>query len=104
MPRIRRFEFKNSKNEFGLQAADLFSHLLYNALKYEMGIRNEATTSKHEMLLGVCPAFQLPRNLAELLSIVRIKNGQKVQEEVACNKPDLISTFILAPCPESPSA
>jgi hypothetical protein len=72
--KIDRFQFQWSSVEFGLQAADLFCHLMFNAVRHEMGIVNENTKLKTEILKKVLPAFALEAALRASLGIG--KDGQ----------------------------
>lgn len=94
IPRIRRFDFQFSDSEFGLQAADLLSHLVYNALKCEMGIKHEGTDLKYELLLHVMPDFHLDPSLKTALQVVEGADGQ---QGLRCIDAGLLSTYQFMP-------
>ena len=94
IPRISRFDFQWSPSEFGLQAADLFSNLVHSALRCEMGIKDDTTDLKYEMLLNVMPDFRLDRHLQAALVIDKDGNGS---DALRCIDQTLLSTFQFLP-------
>jgi len=89
---IKKFQFLWSNKEFGLQAADLLCHLMYNTLKYELGIINDNTKLKRDMLIEILPDFSIDKALTSALDI---KKDSENREDILCVKQDLISTFQL---------
>jgi hypothetical protein len=74
--KIDRFHFQWSTKEFGLQAADLFCHLMYNAIQHELGIINDNTTLKTTILKNVMSAFGIDANLKAALHIAKDHEGK----------------------------
>lgn len=91
---IKQFQFLWSDKEFGLQAADLLCHLMYNTLKYELGIINDNTQLKHDILIEILPDFSIDEALTSALDV---KKDSQNREDIICIKRDLISTFQLLP-------
>lgn len=94
--RINRFDFQRSEKEFGIQAADLLSHLLYSAVKYEMGIRDGNNNVKYWLLRQVMPGFACASELRAALRIVKDAEGK---DGLECVDAKLLSTFQLLPVP-----
>jgi len=92
--KIDRFQFQWSSVEFGLQAADLFCHLMFNAVRHGMGIVNENTTLKTELLKKVVPSFALPDDLKADLAVGKNAEGK---DDVLCKNPKLRSRVQLRP-------
>lgn len=91
---IKKFRFLWSNKEFGLQAADLLCHLMYNTIKYELGIINDNTKLKRDILIEILPDFSIDETLASALDV---KKDRENRENILCVKQDLISTFQLLP-------
>lgn len=94
IPCISRLDFQWSPSDFGLQAADVFSHLIYNALKCEMGIKDEGADLKYELLLHVMPDFKLDSPLQTALKVEKDNDGR---DGLVCVEPKLLSTFQFLP-------
>lgn len=94
MPRIGGFRFQWSSNEFGLQAADLLCHLVYNRLKYEMGIVNANTELKSQILWEVMPCNIIDPALRALMKVTRDNEGK---DAVLCLDKELRSTIQILP-------
>ena len=92
--RISRFDFQWSEADFGLQAADVFSHLIFSALKCEMGIKDENTDLKYELLLHVMPDFKVESELRAAIQVGKDKEGR---DGLGCIDPNLLSTFQFLP-------
>lgn len=92
--RIDRFRFEHSSAEFGLQAADLFCHLVYSGIKHELGIRDQNTSLKAQILKTVIPGFALKDELRGALAVG--KDGQG-KDAVRCVDPRLLSSFQFRP-------
>ena len=92
--RIDRFQFQWSSVEFGLQAADLICHLTYNAVRHGMGIVNDTTTLKTDLLKKVVPTFALPDGLKAELAVAQNAEGK---DDVRCVNPKLRSRVQLVP-------
>jgi hypothetical protein len=95
---IKKFQFLWSNKEFGLQAADLLCHLMYNTLRYELGIKNDNTKLKRDILIEFLPDFSISKSLAAALDV---KRDRENHEDILCIKNDLISTFRLLPQKEN---
>jgi len=87
--RIERFYLEHSSAEFGLQAADLFCHLVYSGIKHELGIVEHNTTPKLQILREFVPGFALHAELRGALAVC--KGG------VRCVDPSLCSSFQFRP-------
>jgi len=94
IPRISRFDFQWSEAEFGIQAADLFSHLLYSALKCEMGIKDDNNDLKYELLLHVMPDFVFT---PELRTALRVAKDAEGRDGLECVDSNLLSTYQFLP-------
>jgi hypothetical protein len=94
IPRISCFDFKWSPAEFGIQAADLFSHLVHSAIKCELGIKDDNNDSKYELLLEVMPDFVFTNELKNALKVVKDGEGK---DGVECVDPNLLSTYQFLP-------
>jgi len=92
--RIDKFYFEDSSAEFGLQAADLLCHLVYSGIKHELGIKDQNTILKTQILMAVMPGFALDAGLRKALAVG--KNGQG-KDAVRCVNPSLLSTFQFLP-------
>lgn len=94
MPQIERFRFQWSSVEFGLQAADLLCHLTLNAVRHGMGIVNDSTTLKTDLLKKVVPSFALLDDLKVDLVVGKDAEGK---DDVRCVNPKLRSRVQLLP-------
>jgi hypothetical protein len=75
--RVRRFRFVRSEQEFGLQAADLLSHLIYSAVRGALGIADTNTECKVALLREVMPNFEVDAELKGRLSVVAGNDGRR---------------------------
>jgi hypothetical protein len=89
LPHIDHVSFCESEREFGLQAADLFSNLMYGAIRYAKGITIPATSIRNTLLNTVMPGLIFDQALLNSLQVQRT--------DAICTNPDLISTFTLQP-------
>jgi hypothetical protein len=94
IPRIERFRFQWSSVEFGLQAADLLCHLALNSVRHGMGIVNDTTILKTELLKKVVPSFALPDGLKAELAVGK---DAEAKDDVRCINPKLRSRAQLLP-------
>jgi hypothetical protein len=94
MGRVARFRFARSPAEFGLQAADVLSHLQYSALRAAVGIEDDTTCAKAELLAEVMPDFRLD---AELRSKLTVVNGKDGRPEVMLTDRGIRSRFQILP-------
>lgn len=92
--RIERFQFQWSSVEFGLQAADLICHLTYNAVRHGMGIVNDTTNLKTDLLKKVVPTFALADGLKAELVVAQNDEGK---DDIRCVNPKLRSRVQLVP-------
>lgn len=92
--KIDRFHFQWSTVEFGLQAADLLCHLVFNAIRHEMGLVNDKTKMKAELLKKVMPDFALDNALKSSLGIGKDGEGK---DDVLCKDANLRSRFQFLP-------
>jgi hypothetical protein len=81
IPTIDRFQFQWSPAEFGLQAADLFSHLTFNAIKHDLGIVNQNTSLKGRLLKQAVPTFSVDDALKAELQVTKNSKGE---QEISC--------------------
>ena len=93
-PKISKFTFNYSENNYFLQSCDLFANLFYNALKYESGIRNKTVELKRDMLQCVIPSINFDRRLVSALEIGVLNNSYK---EVFFKDKKLSGCFRLSP-------
>ncbi|MFN0018784.1 MAG: hypothetical protein ACKVP0_11035 [Pirellulaceae bacterium] len=90
-PKIASFNFDFSEKSFGLQAADMFSHLTYAALRCEMNIEEDKDDfEKYDLLLEVTEDFNLAKQLRSELVVAKSNEGR---DDVGCNNPSLLSTY-----------
>jgi hypothetical protein len=92
--KIDRFQFQWSSVEFGLQAADLLCHLTFNAVRHGMGIVNDTTSLKTELLMKIVPSFALSESLKAELAVGKDAQGR---DDVRCANPKLRSRVQLLP-------
>jgi hypothetical protein len=85
---IENLYFEYSENNFGVQIADFFSHLVYNAIFHEMGLKTKNSLTKYNLLKEYIPNFPVYNELKKNLSVAN-NNGIK------CDSVDLLSTYIL---------
>jgi hypothetical protein len=95
---LGRFQFQRSPAEFGIQAADLFSHLAYSAVKYEMGIVNANTTLKTQLLREAIPSFGVNSQLKGSLGVGMDNQGRA---DVVCTDSKLMSRWQISPAPRT---
>jgi hypothetical protein len=74
--RVVGFRFRRSPEEFGLQAADVLSHLIYSALRDAMGISDANTSCKVQLLHEVMPVFSIDDDLRSCLSVLTGPDGR----------------------------
>ncbi len=85
LPRVSEIKHYWSEDHYGIQAADLLSNLLYNFLKYEMGIRDPKGTTelKRDLLLEVVPGMSVDDAVRKCLEVdgdgLRLKCGKLVK-------------------------
>lgn len=91
---IERFHFQWSSVEFGLQAADLFCNLVYNGIKHEMGIVDDKTSLKAQILKEVMPDFAIDAELQSSLAVAKDHQGR---DDIRCVDTNLRSTFQFLP-------
>lgn len=92
--KIDRFQFQWSSVEFGLQAADLLCHLVFNAIRHEMGIVNDNTKMKTALLKKVMPTFALDAGLKASLGIGKDGEGK---DDILCKDAKLRSRLQFLP-------
>ena len=88
-PRLELLSFLPSEDSFFIQGSDVFSNLVLNSLKFNLGGRTRTTELKFEMLQSVLPTLTLDK---DLLSSLELRN-----ESVACTRADLSGAFQLRP-------
>ena len=93
IPNLRKFTFTWSTEEFGLQAADVLSHLIYSGIRNEMGIQDAITATKKELLEEFIPDFKIDDALRAILTIGTSNEGKP---DVECLDAH-ISTFQFLP-------
>ena len=93
IPNLRKFTFTWSTEEFGLQAADVLSHLIYSGIRYEMGIQDEITATKRELLDEFISDFRVDDDLRAKLNIGTSNEGKSDVECLGAH----ISTFQFLP-------
>jgi hypothetical protein len=76
VPRIHRMSFRDSRTEFGLQAADLFSHLYFNYVLAKLGDDRETTRFKADLLQELLPSLKMTSMDLAGMSLISV-NGQK---------------------------
>ena len=74
--RIKRFRFVRSPDEFGLQAADVLSHLIYSALRQAVGIVDANTDFKVHLLSEVMPDFAIDDELRSRLTVITANDSR----------------------------
>lgn len=70
---LRLFSYRFSQKEFGLQAADLFSHLLFNFLKDKLGCASRKTKIKSDFIQELLPSLEIPQT--ELTDFEMVEMG-----------------------------
>ena len=93
IPTLDQFIFTWSTEEFGLQAADVLSHLIYSCIRYEMGIQDAITTTKKELLKEFIPDFEIDDALRAILTVGTNNEGKRDIECLGAH----ISTFQFLP-------
>ena len=74
-PPIERIDGLFSEQNYFIQAADLFSHLFYNALKASKGSTDRKVIMKRELLVDVLPSLAFD---AALTNALALSNGQLI--------------------------
>ena len=93
-PKIARFAYGFSQDSYLLQACDLMANLVYNALKYELGVRSGVVKLKRQMLDRVMPDFGVDADLKQALEISSSKDGTQL---VCAKMPSFSGCFQLEP-------
>ena len=93
IPNLERFIFTWSTEEFGLQAADVLSHLIYSGIRYEMGIQDATTVTKKELLEEFISDFEIDDALRAILTTGTSNEGKPDVECLGAH----ISTFQFLP-------
>ena len=88
--RVQKFDFLWSEDSFGVQAADLLANLMYNALRYENGFRDQKTKLKRDILREFIPEDVSNSDLTSSL--------KKAGDDITCVNPQLLLTMQLNPC------
>ncbi len=94
--RVDRFRFVRSPDEFGLQAADVLSHLLYSAIRKSMGINDPGVDFKVQVLNEVMPDFEIDDALRASLTVVTGPDGR---QDLRLTNPQFRSRFQLTAAP-----
>ncbi len=92
-PNLRKFTFAWSTTQFGLQAADVLSHLIYSGFRYEMGIQDPITETKRELLEEFILEFAIDDALRAILTVGTSNNGKSDVECLGAH----ISTYQFLP-------
>ena len=92
--RVKRFRFARSQDEFGLQAADVLSHLIYISLRKAVGIVNANTSFKVDLLSEIMPDFAIDDDLRSRLKIIEAKDGR---QDISLTDPLMRLRFHFAP-------
>ena len=74
---LRLFSYRFSQKEFGLQAADLFSHLMFNFLKGRLGCTSRKTKIKSDFIQELLPSIEIPKTELDDFELVEM-GGQNV--------------------------
>jgi hypothetical protein len=86
-PEVSKFTYIDSKSNYLIQAADLFSNLTLNAIKHRAGVTNDLIRQKYEMLCSVMDRDPVD---SELLAAFDVTTGQ-----VRCRDQDWFSSMTL---------
>jgi hypothetical protein len=68
-PRIERFGYGFSQDNFLIQGCDLVSNLFYNSLRYAKGLVNGTTTLKDTLLRSMMPELAYPAELLDAFAL-----------------------------------
>lgn len=93
IPNLRKFTFTWSTTQFGLQAADVLSHLIYSGIRYEMGIQDLITETKRKLLGEFILDFAIDDALRAILTVGTSNEGKSDVECLGAH----ISTFQFPP-------
>lgn len=86
-PEVSKFTYLDSKANFLIQAADLLTNLMLNAIRHRMGITNDLILMKYQMLCSVMDADPIDAELLKAMTVT----GDKVH----CADPVLFSRITL---------
>jgi len=93
--KFQRFQFQWSSGEYGLQAADLFCHLTYNAVRHGMGIVNDITTLKTELPKKIVTSFALRDDVKAELAVGQNTEGK---DDNRCANPKITILDAIPAC------
>lgn len=88
-PEVASFTYVNSKSSYLIQAADLLSNLTLNAIRHRMGVTDDKTRMKYDMLCSVFSDDPIP---GDLLAAFAVVDGK-----VSCRDAELFSSIALDP-------
>ena len=91
LPKIRNWRYPDSKDNFGIQAADVVCGLFQGAIRHELGDNSKSSSLKSE-LLKEYTTFELPEELKHRLALEPLPDGQK---GLVCTAPESIVAFEL---------
>lgn len=86
-PEVASFTYVNSKSSYFIQAADLLSNLTLNAIRHRMGVTDEKTRMKYDML---CSGMIADPITSDLLASFTVTDGK-----VSCRDAVLFSSIVL---------
>jgi hypothetical protein len=82
-PEVASFTYVNSKSSYFIQAADLLSNLTLNAIRHRMGVTDDKTRMKYDML---CSVMSHDPIAGDLLASFTVTDGK-----VSCRDAELFS-------------
>jgi Protein of unknown function (DUF3800) len=86
-PEVASFTYVNSKSSYLIQAADLLSNLTLNAIRHRMGVTDDMTRMKYDMLCSVMSDDPIA---GDLLAAFAVRDGK-----VSCQDVELFSSIEL---------
>jgi hypothetical protein len=76
LPPLQQLSFRDSSEEFGLQAADLFSNLFFNYILAQLGHSDNKSTFKANVLQALLPSLNVAPDHLSDASLVALPDGQ----------------------------
>lgn len=94
VPEVNVLDYADSKNEFGIQAADLLANVFNGAIRYELGDTSKSAQIRRELLKRFMPGFSLDSRVQSHCRLVDTNPGEKGIQITSTN---LKSQFELEP-------